>query len=75
MTNNYESALRIACDLLAGCVIYGIDQDRLFEVCITLPKYGGVVTGNIFMDFILNNLDRFSDDDSIRHKAIERLGF
>lgn len=73
--NTYESALKIACDLLAECVIYGIDQDRLFEVCITLPKYGGILTGHIFMDFILNNLDRFSDNDDVRYKAIERLGF
>lgn len=71
-TAQYKRAFEIACDLLNDSIIYGIDTDNLFEHL--MHKYGVVSTFE-YQEFILENLDRFSDDDVVRHKAIERLGW
>ena len=70
--NKYKKAFEIACDLLNGGVIYGIDTDVLFE---KIMEREGVVCSLEYEDFILKNLDRFSDNDKKRHKAIKRLGW
>lgn len=75
MSNNkisYKRAFYVACDLLNGSTIYGIDADRLFEI---LMDREGVVSTNTYFEFIRDNLDRFSDNDVERDKAIDRLGF
>ena len=69
---SYKRAFYVACDLLNGSIIYGIDADRLFKI---LMNKEGVVSTNIYFEFIRDNLDRFSDNDVERDKAIERLGF
>jgi hypothetical protein len=68
----YEKAFEIACDLMNGACIYGIDKDILFE---RLMKRDGVVGSRSYEKFILVNLDRFSDNDEVREKAFERLGW
>lgn len=70
--SEYAKALYIACDLLNDSYIYGIDREKLFE---HLMKKEGVVTTDTYYDFILHNLDRFSDVESIREDAVKRLGF
>ena len=74
MTNKrkYQRALTIACELLAGSYIYGIDTDTIFAKVI---EEEGIVVPSDYAKFILNNLDRFSDNDKVRNRAIERLGF
>jgi len=68
----YERAFEIACDLLNGSNLYGIDADNLFA--LIMQKYG-IVSTLEYQKFILEHLDRFSDDDEIRLKAVERLGW
>lgn len=68
----YKKALRIACELMCNGYIYGIDLDTLFK---KIMEKDGSVCAFDYEDFILNNLDRFDDNDVIRHKAIERLGW
>ncbi len=68
----YKRAFRIACELLNGSVIYGIDNDSLFGHLLDTE---GVVSFVEYEEFILNNLDRFSDNAEIRYKAVERLGW
>lgn len=68
----YKRAFRIACDLLNGSILYGIDDEYIFELIAN--EYGKVSTFE-YQKFILKNLDRFSDDDNVRHNAIERLGW
>lgn len=67
-----EKALRIACELINGGFIYGIDTDVLFA---KIMEKDGVVCAYDYEDFILENLDRFSDNDNIRERAIKRLGW
>lgn len=68
----YKKAFEIACDLLNGNSIYGIDADNLFA--LIMQKYD-VVSSHDYQKFILANLDRFSDDEEVRGNAIKRLGW
>ena len=68
----YERAFKIACELMNGALIYGIDKDVLFE---KFMEKDGVVSSHSYEEFILENIDRFSDDDEEIEKAIERLGW
>lgn len=70
--NKYKKALLIACGLNNGDIIYGIDSEKLFK--IVMEKYG-FVSGEEIADYIVHNLDRFSDDDNVRNKAIKKLGY
>ncbi len=67
-----EKALEIACELLNGGVIYGIDADTLWSK--VMESEGYVSSWNI-KDFILDNIDRFSDDEKKLNEAIKRLGW
>ena len=69
---NLEKALEIACELLNGSIIYGIDADTLRS---KIMESEGYVTSWNIKDFIIANIDRFSDDDEERNKAIKRLGW
>ena len=68
----YKRAFEIACDLLIGSSLYGIDADNIFG--LIMQEYEVVSTFD-YQEFILEHLDRFSDDDEIRNNAIERLGW
>lgn len=68
----YKRAFEIACDLLNGSVLYGIDADNIFG--LIMQEYDIVSTFE-YQKFILKHLDRFSDDENVRHKAIEKLGW
>jgi hypothetical protein len=68
----YKRAFEIACDLLIGSRLYGIDKDRLFE--LIMQEYDIVSTFE-YRKFILKHLDRFDDNPEVRNKAIERLGW
>jgi len=67
-----EKALEITCELLNGGMIYGIDADTLWS---KIMEIDGVVSSGIIKEFILTNIDRFSDDKKARNKAIKRLGW
>lgn len=68
----YKEAFEIACDLLNMNTLYGIDADTLFG--LIMQEYGVVSTFQ-YQEFILTNLDRFSDDAEVRNNAIKRLGW
>lgn len=72
MRKKYKRALRIACELLNGATIYGVDADTIFAYVL---ETDGCVGASDYEKFILNNIDRFSDIDEIRNKAIKRLGW
>jgi hypothetical protein len=68
----YKRAFEIACDFLNRSTIYGIDTDTLFD--LIMQEYG-IVSTFLFQKFILEHLDRFDDNDEVRIRAIERLGW
>ena len=68
-----EKALEVACELLNGGVLFGIDADTLWNKIMESDGY--VSSGNI-KEFILKNIDRFSpDNEKELNKAIKRLGW
>lgn len=68
----YKRAFEIACDLLNGAVLYGIDSDFIFN---HVMERDGCVSAFDYQDFILEHLDRLDDDEDARMNAIERLGW
>lgn len=68
----YKRAFEIACDLLNGSSLYGIDADNIFG--LIMQEYG-IVSALRYQKFILKHLDRFSDDEEVRDNAIKRLGW
>lgn len=70
--DRYKEAFFIACQLMNGDVIYGIDEDKIFE--LVMDKYD-MVSPFRYQQFILEHIDRFSDDDERREKAIKELGW
>lgn len=67
-----RKAFLISCELLNCANIYGIDSDKLFELVMGEK---GVVSGFTLAEWILRNIDRFSDNDRLRNRAIKRIGF
>ena len=68
----YKRAFEIACDLLNGSNIYGIDADEVFAL---IMQEHDIVSNHQYEKFILEHLDRFSDNDEVRYSAIEKLGW
>ena len=50
---DYYRAFKIACELLNGSILYGIDADRIYEIMMAKD---GVVSSNSYESYILNNL-------------------
>lgn len=67
-----EKALETTCELMNGSILYGIDEETLWNKIMELEGY--VSPWNL-KEFILKNIDRFSDDEKERNKAIKRLGW
>ena len=53
--NAYKKAFEIACDLLSGSILFGIDKDSIFAECLEKDR---VVTSESYEKYILNNLER-----------------
>ena len=70
--NRYKESFKVACALLNGGILYGIDSDELFKI---IMKKEGCCGDFDYQEFIYKYLDRFSDYDYLRNKAIERYGF
>lgn len=68
----YNRAFEIACDLLNGSTLYDMDAGDILD--LIMQEYDVVVT-SVCQKFILEHLDRFDDNDEVRMKAIERLGW
>ena len=70
--NAYKEPFRVACSLINGDNLYGIDSDVLFE---KIMEEKGCCSYIDICNYIVTNIDRFSDDGAVRMKAIERLGY
>ena len=60
---DYERAFYIACALLNGADFYGINADKIFEICMDKD---GVVTEYSYRDYILNHLDEIDHGEYIK---------
>jgi len=57
MPYNYEDAFTIACELLNGATIGGVNKDSIFE---HMMDKDGIVTTESYEKFILENLDKLT---------------
>ena len=50
---DYRRAFKIACELLNGSVLYGVDADKIFEI---MMEKDGIVDNYSYEEYILNHL-------------------
>lgn len=50
---DYRRAFKIACELLNGDVLYGVDSDRIFEI---MMERDGMVSNDSYEEYILSHL-------------------
>ena len=65
MPYNYEEAFKIACEMLNGTMIGGVNKDYIFE---HMMDKDGIVTTESYEEFILEHIDqlawwRWEDED------------
>ena len=65
---DYRRAFKIACDLLNGDILYGVDSDEIFK---TMMDRDGVVTKDSYEEYILNHLQEL-DHGEYAIKALEQ---
>lgn len=51
---DYKRAFKIACELLNGAILYGVDKDSMFE---TMMNQGGIVTNESYEEYILSHMN------------------
>ena len=62
---DYCRAFKIACDLLNGATLYGVDADKIFEI---MMDKDGIVTNDSYEEYILNHLQEL---DQGQYKEFE----
>lgn len=62
---DYKRAFYIACELLNGNVLYGVDADKIYE---QMMEKDGCVTYLSYIDYILNHLDELDHGEHISGK-------
>jgi hypothetical protein len=65
---DYRRAFKIACELLNGTRLYGVDADKIFEI---MMDKDGVVTNDSYEEYILNHLQEL-DHGQYAIKALEQ---
>ena len=51
---DYRRAFKIACELINGATLYGVDIDKIFEI---MMDKDGIVTNESYENYILNHLE------------------
>jgi len=64
---DYRRAFKIACELLNGATLYGVDTNKIFEI---IMDKDGVVTNDSYEEYILNHLQEL-DHGQYAIKAFE----
>ena len=54
MNIDYKRAFLIACDLLNGGILYGIDTDKIFEI---MMEKDGCVSADSYKEYILSHMN------------------
>ena len=68
---DYKRAFKIACELLNGAILYGVDKDSIFE---TIMNKDGVVDNESYENYILSHMDELDRGNGMtREEAIKRL--
>lgn len=66
-TIDYRRAFKIACDLLNGDVLYGVDTDKIYELMMQKDE---VVSSSSYEEYILNHLQEL-DQGELDKESVE----
>lgn len=68
---DYKRAFKIACELLNGAILYGVDKDSIFE---TIMNEDGMVDNESYENYILSHMDELDRGNGMtKEEAIKRL--
>lgn len=56
---DYKRAFKIACELLNGAILYGVDKDSIFEM---MMNKDGVVDNESYENYILSHMNELDHD-------------
>lgn len=66
---DYKRAFKIACELLNGTILYGVDKDSIFE---TIMNEDGIVDNESYENYILSHMDELDRGNGMtREEAIK----
>lgn len=66
---DYKRAFKIACELLNGAILYGVDKDSIFE---TIMNEDGMVDNKSYENYILSHMDELDRGNGMtREEAIK----
>ena len=51
---DYKRAFKIACELLNGAILYGVDTDKIYEI---IMNKDGMVDNESYEEYILSHMD------------------
>lgn len=66
-TIDYRRAFKIACDLLNGDILYGVDTDKIYEL---MMQKDGVVSSSSYEEYILNHLQELDQGQYVTENCI-----
>lgn len=66
-TIDYHRAFKIACDLLNGDILYGVDTDKIYEL---MMQKDGVVSNSSYEEYILNHLQELDQGQYLTENCI-----
>ena len=68
--NDYKRAFKIACELLNGNILYGIDSEKIFEI---IMNKDGIVDNESYENYILSHMDELDHGQYISHAESETI--
>lgn len=63
---DYHRAFKIACELLNGTRLYGVDADKIFEI---MMDKDGIVTNDSYEEYILTHMQELDQGQYASSKA------
>lgn len=62
---DYKRAFKIACELLNGDFLYGVDSEKIFEV---MMNKDGIVDNESYEAYILSHMDELDHGQYVSHR-------
>ncbi len=66
---DYKRAFKIACELLNGAILYGVDSEKIFEV---MMNKDGIVDNESYENYILLHMDELDHGQYVSQPEREK---
>lgn len=67
---DYKRAFKIACELLNGAILYGVDKDSIFE---TIMNVDGMVDNESYENYILSHIDELDRENGMTREETIKI--